>query len=205
MAKAKPKASTGGEIWFNDAVALLAGTWGSAAVAEQVLVDALKADDKADRSWSHKLPDGTRVPGDTAFFNDLFVTVVRGENRAFISAPIEPIAPATSSSAVPNPDTVPAAVYAIKVARTVVMALMPAEALAGDDLTATAVWVANEARRLKQAGKIPANIRISKLARDLADNMRAAADTDSSIRPVGWRHIKNMLSTWGLWPTSSIK
>ena len=34
--------------------------------------------------------------------------------------------------------------------------------------------------------------------------MKAAAPTNDSIRLVGWRHIKNKLPEWGLWPISSI-
>lgn len=101
MAKARSKSST---EWFNDAVERRIDRWGSAAVAEQALIHELKNG----LPWSHLLADGTRVPGDAAFWNALFVTAIRGENRAFIGAPI---APATS-------DDVPAvsAVVGIKVA-----------------------------------------------------------------------------------------
>jgi hypothetical protein len=94
MARAKPKPSTSGEIWFNDAVTHRVGTWGSAAAAEQALIRELKNG----LPWSRLLADGTRVPGDAAFWNELFVTVIRGENRAFIGAPIAP----TTSDDVPT-------------------------------------------------------------------------------------------------------
>ena len=64
----------------------------------------------------------------------------------------------------------------------------------------TKVWVANEIKRMKTAGKIPADIRITAFAKTLAKQMQAAFQKDRSIRPVGWGHIKNMLPVWGLWP-----
>jgi hypothetical protein len=71
--------------------------------------------------------------------------------------------------------------------------------------TATAAWISAEAKRMKDSGEISAEVRITKFARALEKNMRKAAGTDRSIRPAGWRHIKNMLPAWGLWPISAIK
>ena len=58
---------------------------------------------------------------------------------------------------------------------------------------------------MKEAGEIPADIRISDFARSLAGEMKQAAGIDLSIRLVDWHHIKNMLRAWGLWPISAIK
>jgi hypothetical protein len=71
--------------------------------------------------------------------------------------------------------------------------------------TAATSWVRAEAQRLKAAGKIPKGIHITDLAKLLATQMSKAARTDPSIRPVGWKHIKNELPGWGLWPISLIK
>jgi hypothetical protein len=43
------------------------------------------------------------------------------------------------------------------------------------------------------------------LAKLLAGQMKEAVKTDESLRPVEWRHIKNELPGWGLWPVSLIK
>jgi hypothetical protein len=67
---------------------------------------------------------------------------------------------------------------------------------------ATVVWITDEARRMKDAGKIP--IRITDFARELERRMKKAAEKNQSLRPVGWRHIKNMLPRWVLWPISCI-
>jgi hypothetical protein len=64
----------------------------------------------------------------------------------------------------------------------------------------TKTWVTAEAIQLKKDNKIPADARqhISHFAKLLAKR-------NKSLRPVGWKHIKNMLPEWGLWPVESIK
>ena len=69
----------------------------------------------------------------------------------------------------------------------------------------TKTWIAAEARRMKAAGEIPPDIRITDFARELECRMEKAPEKDRSLRPVGWRHIKNMLPRWGLWPVSCIE
>jgi hypothetical protein len=102
MAKAKPE-STDGEEWYNDAVMQRVGIWGSVEDAERALVRELQDG----LPWTHLLPDGTRVPGNAKFWNELCVTVDRAKNRACISAPMPPITPL--------PPDVPATVFGIKV------------------------------------------------------------------------------------------
>jgi hypothetical protein len=63
----------------------------------------------------------------------------------------------------------------------------------------TAAWVAAEIERMKAAGEIR-GLRITELAKVLEARMKKAHATDSSLRVVRWRHIKNSLPTWGLWP-----
>ena len=111
MAKAAPK-SIGDEIWFNDAVMLLAERCGSVAVAEKLLIEGLKAG----VPWSHMLPDGTRVVGDAVFWNSRFLDINRTENQASIGDPIAP------KHRIP-PDTLTRA-DAIKVSRKAALALV---------------------------------------------------------------------------------
>jgi hypothetical protein len=70
-------------------------------------------------------------------------------------------------------------------------------------------WITAEAKRLKKDNEIPrsAYIHPTTFAKLLWDRMKNAADTDKSIRlrRVDWRHIKNQLRKWGLWPIESIK
>jgi hypothetical protein len=76
----------------------------------------------------------------------------------------------------------------------------PAAATSKTSQSTTARWIAGEVTRMKEAGEISADIRITGLAKRLAKRMEKAAQTDNSLRWVGWRHIKNSLPTWGLWP-----
>jgi hypothetical protein len=69
----------------------------------------------------------------------------------------------------------------------------------------SAEWIAADAKKMKAENKIPPDIRISKFARDLEGRMRKAAERNKSLRPIGWRSIKNRLPEWGLWPVTSIK
>jgi hypothetical protein len=92
------------------------------------------------------------------------------------------------------------------VSRAHVLALLPEDCRQNEtDRQGAACWVAAETKRMKEAKEIPPNIRITDFARALEAKMQQAAKTDRSLRPVGWRHIKNMLPVWGLWPVSSIK
>jgi hypothetical protein len=114
MARAAPE-STGDEIWYNDAVTLLAERCGGAAdFAEQLLVKGL-ADDLV--PWSHMRKDGTRVRGDDAFWKHKrhLLVINQAENRAHY-APL--IATADLSD-------VPESVFAIKVSRAAVLRLVP--------------------------------------------------------------------------------
>jgi hypothetical protein len=95
----------------------------------------------------------------------------------------------------------------IEVSREDVLALLPAEIQEEpmDGPTGSGIWISTEAKNMKKAGEIPANIGKSDFARELETRMRKAAKADPSIRPVKWTHIKNKLLDWGLWPISAIK
>jgi hypothetical protein len=68
----------------------------------------------------------------------------------------------------------------------------------------TQAWITAEAKRMKAAGEIPDDIRITDFANMLHKRMSHAARTDKSLRVVRWQHIKNSLRGWGLWPISKI-
>jgi hypothetical protein len=177
MAKAKPK-PIGDEIWFNDAVTLLAERCGAATVAEDLLIEGLKDDDVP---WSHMLPNGTRVIGDDAFFKNLFIDVNRMENRASIGAPIAPITP--------RPSGMLTKVIAIKVSRKAALALVSAVPVAPAKPSIIA-----EAKRMKRDGEIPEGIKKTSFAKALADKF--------GVTP---KYVSNNLEDWGLWPVSDIK
>jgi hypothetical protein len=113
-------AETGGkysteEIWFNDAVMLLAERSGeSADYAQELLVKGLE---DGCVSWSH-MKDGIRVKGDTAFWRhrqvELFLEIDRAKNLAMYAPPIAG-----------PPSDVPSIVRDIKVTRWAALALLP--------------------------------------------------------------------------------
>ena len=74
-----------------------------------------------------------------------------------------------------------------------------------EQLHGAGVWIAAEARRLKAAGELLPDIRISEFARKLERRMQTAANTDKSLRPIKWKSIENELRKWGFWPIDSIK
>jgi hypothetical protein len=113
MAKAKADNSTSDEIWFNDAVALLADGCGSIEFAEQLLIRGLRDDCVP---WSHMREDGTRIKGDDAFWNrkTAYLTISRAENKAGY-------APLIAAGLDDIPDTV----YGTKVSRAAALALLP--------------------------------------------------------------------------------
>jgi hypothetical protein len=66
------------------------------------------------------------------------------------------------------------------------------------------VWCVAEAKRLKFAGKLDSLKNKTALAKLLADGIRKAARTDSSLRSLTMRYIRNQLKNWGLWPIDRI-
>jgi hypothetical protein len=75
--------------------------------------------------------------------------------------------------------------------------------------TGAGVWIEADIKRLRADGEIPDGVRKTEFSKLLANRMSKAADsngfvslpgTDKPVRVVGWRHIKNSLPIWGLWP-----
>jgi hypothetical protein len=83
----------------------------------------------------------------------------------------------------------------------------PRAPCAPEELAGAAVWIVPEAKRLKAADRIPEKARKTPtaLAKFLSDRMHKAVETDKALQPVGWRHIKNQLVRWHLWPIESIE
>lgn len=71
--------------------------------------------------------------------------------------------------------------------------------------SATKNWIVDEVKRLQASGEVKEGTRVTNFAKLLAHRMDKAHETDKSIRPVKWRHIKNMLPAWGLWPIAFVK
>jgi hypothetical protein len=115
MAQAADKTSTADEIWFSNAVALLADDCGgSVTLAQQRLIKGLR---DGVVPWSGMRKDGSRFKGDTAFWNCKEpLKINRAENRAYYIT----FMPDVDYSHVPDE------VFAIKVSRRSVLALIPA-------------------------------------------------------------------------------
>jgi hypothetical protein len=175
--KAKRESSTGGEVWFNDAVMQRVGIYGSIEVAEQMLVRELAAG----LPFSHVLPDGTRVAGDARFFGGVLdgqrfiLTVDRAENKASLGPGMPLVRPVSSD--------VPAKIFGIKVSRARRSPMRPAKTLIGD-----------EAKRMKRDGEIREDILKTHFAKALASKAGVSS----------WRYVRNNLKAWGLWPVSDI-
>jgi hypothetical protein len=67
----------------------------------------------------------------------------------------------------------------------------------------TAAWLQAEIARMKSAGELRENLRLTDLAKQLEKRLKTAAAADECLRAVGWRHIKNTLPDLGLWPIPS--
>jgi hypothetical protein len=66
---------------------------------------------------------------------------------------------------------------------------------------ATRDWIVAEVERIRVKRDIPKNIRITDLAKILADRFAAAAKSDKTLRKeISWRYIKNNLRPWSCWP-----
>jgi hypothetical protein len=113
MAKAKAENNTSDEIWFSEAVALLAEQLGGAGkLAEDLLVKGLGADLVP---WTGARADGTRFTGDAAFWNHHDTPLNIDKNSAWYS----PLIAHDKLSELPD------TTYAIKVSRTAALALLP--------------------------------------------------------------------------------
>jgi hypothetical protein len=84
-------------------------------------------------------------------------------------------------------------------------ASLPEESAPKEEPSGAAAWIAAEAKRMKTAGEIPPDIRITNFARELEGRMKKAAEKNRSLRPVKWPYIKNNLRAWSLWPVSHIR
>jgi hypothetical protein len=67
-------------------------------------------------------------------------------------------------------------------------------------LNDTGKWMSVEANRLKATGQIHKGMKKTDIARLLEKRLRNASKTDDKLRRVEFRHIRNKLSDWGIWP-----
>jgi hypothetical protein len=197
MARADPKDITW--VLLHEAKALVTEAYGSPQLAERLLLEWLKNDKvrgtqkfiEARVPKHHPLTrhkQGAPLWGQASFWLDPWLHVNWDESWARRSRGRTYITP-----------------YKIVVSRDDLLALLPQEQEHRAGFGAAKVWVVSEAERLKAAGRIPADIRKTALARLLADKMHKAARRDDSVRPVGERYISNSLKQWGLWPVSTVK
>ena len=99
-----------------------------------------------------------------------------------------------------------ASAHGIKLSLEDVLALLPKALGEPDETTVPSkMWIAREARQMKEAGEIPPEITITDFAKGLERRMKEAVRTGDIDKSVGWRSIKNRLPQWDLWPISSIK
>lgn len=90
--------------------------------------------------------------------------------------------------------------------RLFALLLPPGELRAGGKSRGAAAWITGEVRRMKAAGEIPADIKITDLAHKIEQRMADAAKRDPlSLRAIKWKSIRNQLVEWGLWPVTLIK
>jgi hypothetical protein len=87
----------------------------------------------------------------------------------------------------------------IRVLRTALLDLLPLGEPELEPMRGAAAWIATELDRMKSAGEIPPDIRISELARMLEHRMKRAA-AGTSLRPLKSKSIENALHDWGFWP-----
>jgi hypothetical protein len=184
MAKAGGKTSTQQWILLSAALALVAQFYGPTLARE--LLKRWLEEEKV--RWRGLSKDGTTVEGYAEFWR---LGPLVDWNESF-----------ARTQFLPGPRF-----YRIELLRVDVVALLPGKPVVGgavNGFTPTKIWAAEEAKRMKGAGKIPEGIGISDFARELETRMAAAAKTDDPVRPVTWMHIKNHLREWGLWPINKI-
>ena len=68
-----------------------------------------------------------------------------------------------------------------------------------DGFVSNKLWVAREVDRMKAAGEIPAGVTKADLAKELAQRMVRAHETNRSIRPIKGTSIKSNLLVGDLW------
>jgi hypothetical protein len=211
MAKADDTTSTTDWIWLREALALAVAAHGSVALAKERLREWLAAGEVPWTcvSWSGldakglaKLksregllglfrapycPSAAYHPGDPQFWN-AGLKIDWEDDGAHELARVDG-----------------AQALGIKVSHTHLLELLPEGPRKHEQVRGAGVWIAGEVKRMKKAGEIPPDIRITDLARDLERRMHKAAASNNSIRAIKARSIENGLREWGLWPITSIK
>ncbi|UGX91738.1 hypothetical protein G6321_00039245 [Bradyrhizobium barranii subsp. barranii] len=90
--------------------------------------------------------------------------------------------------------------------RLCALLMLSGELRAGENSRGAAAWITAEVRQMNATGEIPADIKITDLARRIEQRMADAAKRDPlSLRAIKWKSIRNQLVEWGLWPVTLIK
>jgi hypothetical protein len=201
MAKKASSNATTTRIWLSEARELVVEAKGSGHLAERLLVEWLG---EGKVRWSCKLFEGPSASDLPARQREAARGAVRwiAPNVAYSDGDpafwrIPPKIDWEENSAHEPYVVGGARAEGIEVALEDVLALLPEEPGRPGKATTTKKWVTDQFRRMKQAGEIPPAIR--KLANELAKRMKK----DPAVKkPVGARHIENMLRIWRLWPIS---
>jgi hypothetical protein len=210
MAKADDKTSTK-RISQREAVALLAAAYGvSEQVAKELLMEANVQG--RTRAFPKLVRDGRsplrQADPDTSIDLDFwrFDPEVEGNSARKRTITIMVLDPNGRMPPIDNSDP-PLEFDGIEYLLAEVEALLPlgADQVADGGFESTKTWIANDVRQMKADGEIPADIRVTDLARQLAQRMHKAAKTNPSIRPIKPRSIENILRRCGLWPVPSIR
>jgi hypothetical protein len=212
MAEAAGTTSTTDWIWLREALALAVAALGSVALAKGRLTEWLAAGKvpwtcmswegldakdlaklKQERDYfafsrlSIFAPSAAYYPGDPEFWNAI-IKIDWEEDGAYELARLNG-----------------AHALGIKVSRTHLLELLPADPHKHEQVRGAGTWITAEVKRMKEAKEIPPDIRITDLAHDLERRMRKAAASNKLIRPIKARSIENGLRVWGLWPITPIK
>jgi hypothetical protein len=172
MAKADDTTSTTNWIWLREALALAVAVLGSAALAKEQLKEWLAAGKVpwSCMSWVGRAAEGivdllnlgsvAYYPGDPQFWGAGHLNIDWEDNGARERR-------AGGAHAL-----------GIKVSRAHVLALLPKEPSEREEVRGAGAWIAQEASRMKAAGKISDGIKITDLAKELERRMKAAAAVD---------------------------
>jgi hypothetical protein len=69
----------------------------------------------------------------------------------------------------------------------------------------TKAWATAEVIKMKRNKEVPDDIGRNALAKELERRNHTAAEKNKLLRRVGWEHLANELSPWGLWPLTVVK
>ena len=81
----------------------------------------------------------------------------------------------------------------------------PAAANLTTEPVTTKAWATAEVTKMKRNKEISDDIGRNSLAKLLEERNHTAAEKNKLLHRVGWKHLANELSNWGLWPVTAVK